>query len=166
MPERGSRGRFGTGGHPGGPVDREIYFFEEYGCYVVRWLADITLEGTLGHWRSLLADERHRPGLGALHDGRGRSPKFSWKELREGARSYREAVEPAVGFGPVALLLDRGKLFREASRGVSLLELEGALVTDSERDAKECVGLPSDFRLPYEVSGTAEQDGVSAGPDG
>jgi hypothetical protein len=130
-------------------MDREIYFFDQYRCYVVRWISDISRDGVIQHWEALIQDPRFQPGYAALHDARGRAPKASWSDLREGTERYRVAVEPRVGFGRVAILVDAEDVRAQALRLLELLELEGAIVTASEAEARSWVGLPLDLPLPY-----------------
>lgn len=137
---------------PEGLSERELHFYEEVGCYVVRWLSDFSQGSLARHWAALVEDPRLRPGMAALHDARGCQVKAGRSALGEGARLYRREVEPRVGFGRVALLVDDDGTLADARRLTELLELEGALVTTSESEAKAWVGLERNLPLPYRPS--------------
>ncbi|MGH0030420.1 MAG: hypothetical protein ACQGVC_11565 [Myxococcota bacterium] len=130
-------------------MDRELYFIADRGCYVVRWMADVSDGSATRHWQELIGNARFRPGLAALHDVRGHAIELGRQSLRDEAEAYRAEVEPRVGFGRVAILVDDPEMHRRAERLVRMLELHGARVTFSETEAKEWVGLPPDQPLPY-----------------
>lgn len=88
-------------------MDREVYFFEDRSCDVVCWSSDVRGKSLLEHWEALLQDPRFRPSFAALHDARGRSLDVDWSDARLKAHTYRAEVEPQVGFGRLAILVDR-----------------------------------------------------------
>ena len=128
-------------------MNRVLFFAPEHACYVVRWTASLTKEASVAHWQDLVERPEFSPGLAALHDMRGVTIPRSYEETAEVGKIYRRDIEPRVGFGRVALLVDDADNFGQAERLTNALELAGTLVTYSEREAREWVGLPTDFEL-------------------
>lgn len=129
-------------------MGREVHWFDEHSCYVVRWSATATPESLLEHWKSVAEDPRFEPGLAALHDCRGFAVVLPRDLMRDSAHVYRAEVEPRVGFGRVAILADNQESQENAQRMLDLLELEDAIVTTSEAEARDWVGLPADVFVP------------------
>jgi len=132
-------------------MGRELHLFEAHDCYVVRWTGGVSSGALLDHWVAVVEDPRIEAGFAALHDARGCAFKLEDGELASDARTYRADVEPELGFGRVAILSDDAGVRRGAQRLVTMLELEGALVTDDEAAARAWVGLPAGVALPYTV---------------
>jgi len=130
-------------------MDRELYFVPEHDCYVVRWIANITKQGSIEHWRDLIEQPRFRPELAALHDMRKVEARRDREETVELGETYRRDVEPHVGFGRVAILVAHPETYERAQHLTNMLELAGTLISYSEQDAMEWVGRPADFALPY-----------------
>lgn len=129
-------------------MDREIHWFEEHSCYVVRWSDAATPASLAQHWDSIVADPRFQPGFAALHDCRAFVFALAPNQMRDQAHAYRAEIEPQVGFGRVAILVE-GQASRDAAqRMINLLELEDAIVTTSEAEARNWVGLPADVFVP------------------
>ncbi len=82
------------------------------------------------------------------------------------ADGYRSEIEPAVGFGRLAILVDSKRLFDGAERMVAMLELGGSFVTESEAEAKRWVGLPPDLPFPYESRSLRQDRGESPSEQG
>ena len=130
-------------------MDRELYFVPEHTCYIVRWIADITGDALLEHWRDLVERPEFDPCLVALHDFRGIEVRRGKTATIVVGEIYRRDVEPRVGFGRAAIIVDDAAKFERANHLISMLELDGTLVSYSEQEAKTWVGLPGDFALPY-----------------
>ncbi len=131
---------------------RELYFFPESRCYVVRWLVDLTKGAMLAHWSGLLEDPDYNPEYAALHDVRCRSIKGGYEETVESRDIYRRKVEPEVGEGRVAVLVDTASAYGSGRQLTIMTGLEDeSLVTYSEEEAKSWIGLGADFVLPYEL---------------
>lgn len=133
---------------------RELYFFPDAGCYVVRWIDDLTLDDLIAHWKDLLARPDYDTSYAALHDARDRTIITGYAETLEGRDAYLRDVAPKVGSGRVAVLVDNPAAFGTGRQITVMTGLEeDSLVTYSEQAAKEWVGLAGDFELPYAVRG-------------
>jgi len=145
-------------------MDREIYFVHQHRCYVVRWIADPSEESSREHWKALTEHPEFEPGHAALHDFRGRNPRGGYEEAQEGRDTYVRDVAPHVGDGRVAMLVDSPMAYGQARMIAIMLALEEtSLVTYSEEDAKEWVGLSADYEFPYPTpsSGSSESGSSS-----
>lgn len=128
-------------------MTREIHFFEAHSCYVVKWIEDLDPRILNEHWSGLVSDPRFKPGFGALHDVRGRKIEFDSRAVSANAREYRVRVEPQVGFGRLAILVDSDEAIESSRRLIAMLELDGSIVTRSEFEAKQWVGLAAEIEL-------------------
>lgn len=133
---------------------RELYFYPDAGCYVVRWVDDLTVDDLIAHWKDLLGHPEFETGYAALHDARDRSIVTAYAETVEGREAYLRDVAPKVGSGRVAVLVDNPNAFGTGRQLTVMTGLEeDSLVTYSEEAAKKWVGLAGDFVLPYVVRG-------------
>ena len=133
-------------------MNRELYFYHDLQCYVVRWVGDLSTEAMTVHWRDLLDQPDYRPEHAGLHDVRGREINAGYSDTVESREIYERDVAPRVGGGRVAILVDNAAAFGTGRQLTVMTGLEDAsLVTYSEEDAKKWIGLASDFALPYDV---------------
>jgi len=131
---------------------RELYFFPESHCYVVRWIVDPTKEAMLSHWHDLLEDPEYNPDFAALHDLRNRTIKGEYADTVESRDAYTRDVAPEVGGGRVAVLVDTAAAYGSGRQLTVMTGLEDdSLVTYSEEEAKRWIGLSEDHALPYTV---------------
>ena len=138
---------------------REIHYYPELGCYVVRWLVDLTTDAMATHWRALLADPDYSPDHASLHDLRERGIAGEYEGILESRDVYQRDVAPKVGNGRVAILVDNAAAFGSGRQLTMMLGLEeDTLVTYSEAEAKRWIGLGEDHALPYVVSGDPADD--------
>jgi hypothetical protein len=132
---------------------RELYFYPESHCYVVRWVADLTKEAMVDHWRDLLGDPDYRPDQAALHDVRNRAIKGEYADTVESRDTYQREVAPKTGSGRVAVLVDNAAAFGSGRQLTVMTGLEEeSLVTYSEQEAKRWIGLDAALVLPYELN--------------
>jgi hypothetical protein len=129
---------------------RELYFYPDAGCYVVRWIDDLRVEDLIAHWKDLLERPEYDASFAALHDARERSILAGYAETVEGRDVYVRDVAPKIGSGRVAVLVDNPSAFGSGRQLTVMTGLEeDSLVTYSEEAAKQWVGLSGDFELPY-----------------
>jgi hypothetical protein len=102
------------------------------------------------HWTGLLDHPEFEPGQAALHDLRGRKARGDYEDVFTQGEVYRRDVEPRVGTGRMAILVDSAVTYGQGRQVTTMLDLEdSSLVTYSEEEAKTWVGLPADYELPY-----------------
>jgi len=129
---------------------REITFVPAHRCYLVRWRGDVTPADSQRHWRELLDDPRHRSDYAALHDVRGCRLVRDYQSAKRLTQAYRGFAD-SLGEARVAVLVDSARQYGLERQLFTLLGFEEqGLVTYDEAAAKAWVGLPVDFRLPYE----------------
>jgi len=140
-------------------MTRELHFIHECRCYVVRWLSNPSIAAARDHWQSLIEDPEFELGYSALHDMRGREFTKTYEETVSERDVYRRDVEPRVGDGRTAILVDSVATYGQARQMTLMLNLEdSSVVTYSEEEAKRWVGLPAEYVFPYRVAAPKSSD--------
>ncbi len=124
---------------------------ESVDCVVVTWLERVSAEGFMQFYQELETNPKLHPGMPKLYDFRGAGADMSAQDMRN-IRSRVLAIDKnqSAGSRKVAALVTEditfglGRMFQAIGD-----EIQASIhVTRDAEDAKEWVGLPSDYVLP------------------
>ena len=126
-------------------------FVESADCIVVTWSGRVSAEGFMEFYQELEVDPKLHPGMLKLYDFRGADVDLSAQDMEEINRRVLEIDEKkGAGQRRVAALATRdvtfglGRMFQAIGD-----EIRASIhVTRDAGEAKEWVGLPSDYVLP------------------
>lgn len=125
----------------------QLAFHQDHGCYVRRWVGHTPTEDVVLYWKALVNNPRWTPELHALHDMRDIMIIQTWQSIIGRAADFN--VKVPEGPGKSALLVKQDHAFGTRRQRLAIDSLEEAvtIVTSSEREARDFVGLPADVPL-------------------